>query len=108
MEKIRAETDYILLSQKQSAVLEDDPLSDVKTFLSMIKEAESANDDNSKQFYVSFSLKRSDVKKLENITEGKASALSEESQRLLNSVRAKMRAKKAPVLMVSEEVNNES
>ncbi|GFQ74751.1 uncharacterized protein TNCT_235221 [Trichonephila clavata] len=107
MEKIRAETDYILLSQKQSAILEDDPLSDVKTFLSMIKEAESANDDNSKQFYVSFSLKRSDVKKLENITQGKASALSEESQRLLNSVRAKMRAKKAHVLMVSEEANIE-
>lgn len=107
MEKIRAETDYILLSQKQSAILEDDPLSDVKTFLNMIKEAESADDDNSKQFYVSFSLKRSDVKKLENITQGKASALSEESQRLLNSVRAKMRAKKTPALMANENTNNE-
>ncbi|GFT25665.1 uncharacterized protein NPIL_524911 [Nephila pilipes] len=107
MEKIRAETDYILLSQKQAAVLDDDPLSDVKTFLNMIKEVESSNDDNSKQVYVSFSLKRSDVKKLENITQGKASAMSEESQRLLNSVRAKMRAKKTPMLAASEDTNNE-
>ncbi|CAL1296028.1 unnamed protein product [Larinioides sclopetarius] len=104
MEKIRAETDFIVLSQKQAAALEDDPLSDVKTFLNMIKEAESTNDENSKQFYVSFSLKRSDVKKLENITAGKASALSEESQKLLNSVRAKMRAKKAPTTLESEEL----
>ncbi|GBM57277.1 hypothetical protein AVEN_58587-1 [Araneus ventricosus] len=104
MEKIRAETDFIVLSQKQAAALEDDPLSDVKTFLNMIKEAESTNDENSKQFYVSFSLKRSDVKKLENITTGKASALSEESQRLLNSVRAKMRAKKAPATLENEEL----
>ncbi|GIY55124.1 uncharacterized protein CEXT_480081 [Caerostris extrusa] len=99
MEKIRAETDFIILSQKHSAALEDDPLKDVKTFLNMIKEAESTKDESSKQFYVSFPFKRSDVKKLENITTGKASALSEESQRLLNSVRSKMRAKKAQLIL---------
>ncbi|KAG8189971.1 hypothetical protein JTE90_001431 [Oedothorax gibbosus] len=100
MQKIKEETDAIVLKQK---LADDDPLSDVKRFLNMIKEAESSNDEKSKQFCVSFSMKRSEVKQLENIASGKASAVTEESQKFLNSVRAKMRAKKAPVADLPEQ-----
>ncbi|XP_015916142.2 ankyrin repeat domain-containing protein 12 isoform X2 [Parasteatoda tepidariorum] len=93
LEKIRAEKDAIAEKPKAKPN-DDDPLKEVKAFLDMIKEAESVNDENAKHAYVSFSLKRSDVKKLEHLST--ASMLTEESQKFLNSVRSKMKAKKAP------------
>ncbi|KFM69522.1 hypothetical protein X975_10796, partial [Stegodyphus mimosarum] len=107
LQKFKAETDSIITAYKRSkkcnkrlTISEAEKFIKTEIFLKALKNRTTmSKDKKSKQMFVSFAFKRPAVnsKKVseESQTRIKSASLSEESQRLLNTLRAKIKAKKS-------------